>query len=336
MLNWTIEVRNFTLRYNWKLSRNESTEKTNFIVKVSDGAYTGMGEIAPNIRYNESPDSVMRDFELFMANPLNKIFNAPEIEEFINNLDISNAVKFGITSAAVHLLCKQQGVSVSKLLNFTGPPQKVGTCYTLPIMDIGAVKSFIDTNDLRRFGSLKIKINKETGTEMVREVAKCSSQPLKIDANESWNDVEDFLGFVEEIKKLNVQFLEQPFPSSLIEEYKYAKHRSFFELFADESVLSEVDFDLISQQFHGINMKLMKAGSYYKGLKIIEKSRQYGLKTMVGCMVESTLGISSAMNFGGIADYTDLDGFFIIKNEPFNLVKELNGMLYLNDKSEYN
>jgi L-Ala-D/L-Glu epimerase len=74
-------------------------------------------------------------------------------------------------------------------------------------------------------------------------------------------------------------------------------------------------------------MKLMKAGGYMNGLKILNEARKHGLKTMIGCMIETTLGISSAMNICSNINYIDLDGSFIIKNEPFKLITENNGRL---------
>ena len=97
---------------------------------------------------------------------------------------------------------------------------------------------------------------------------------------------------------------------------------------ADESITNEENFYILAQQFHGINMKLMKAGGYINGLNILNEARKYGLKTMIGCMIETTLGISSAMNICYNINYIDLDGSFIIKNEPFKLVTEENGRLY--------
>jgi L-alanine-DL-glutamate epimerase-like enolase superfamily enzyme len=102
-----------------------------------------------------------------------------------------------------------------------------------------------------------------------------------------------------------------------------------FDLIADESIEDQGDFDFLKTQFHGVNMKLMKAGGYLNGLKILNSAREKGLKTMVGCMIESSLGIYSAYNLASNVDYLDLDGFIIIKDDPFNLLVEENGYIKL-------
>ena len=197
-------------------------------------------------------------------------------------------------------------------------------------MKIGEIGEFIVKYNLQRFKSLKIKVNSSEGYETIKEVAKHYANPLKIDANEAWTNPDELLLFFEKIKEFNIEFIEQPLPAKLKKEYIYLKQKSGFELIADESVTNSPDFNELKGQFHGVNMKLMKAGGYIEGINILNGAKEAGLKTMIGCMVETTLGISSAMNLCNAINYIDLDGFFIIKNEPFKLVSEKEGLLFFN------
>src|SRR5438552_5603192 len=106
----------------------------------------------------------------------------------------------------------------------------------------------------------------------------------------------------------------------MVDESLYLKKYSPFTLFADESITTEADFSLLRKMFDGINMKLMKAGGYLNGIRLLKEAKKAGMKTMIGCMVETTLGISSGMNLCSLADYTDLDSFLLLKNEPFDLI----------------
>ena len=99
-------------------------------------------------------------------------------------------------------------------------------------------------------------------------------------------------------------------------------------IMADESVLDQPDMDVLQKQFGGINMKLMKAGGYINGLRIISEAKRRNLKTMIGCMVETSLGINSAWSLAAETDYADLDGYLVVSNEPFGLLKEEEGMVY--------
>ena len=103
-------------------------------------------------------------------------------------------------------------------------------------------------------------------------------------------------------------------PSKNVEEYKYLKPKSKVLLFGDESITDAPDMDNIAQQFHGVNMKLQKAGAYVNGLRILNEARQRHLKTMIGCMVETSVGIGSAMNLCAGVDFIDHDGFAVLKD----------------------
>jgi L-alanine-DL-glutamate epimerase-like enolase superfamily enzyme len=325
VLSWTIEEKRLDLRYNWKISRNESFHKINFFIKVSDQRYEGIGEVAPNIRYLETPDLILSQFLKFTSTIEKSPENLEEITTLLNLSELCNSLRFAIESAFVHYLCNRNNISIFELLKIP-KPSNIYTSYTIPIIPVSEVKDFLDKHNLHRFKSIKIKINIE-GLELVNEVAKHYKGPLMIDANEAWKDVDDLLKFMEKLKKYPIEFIEQPLPYDLIQEYIYLKKHSPYILIGDESITNKADFDILVQQFHGVNMKLMKAGGYLNGVQILQNARKYSMKTMIGCMIETTLGISSGMNLCGLCDYADLDGHFVIDKEPFQLVEESDGML---------
>jgi L-Ala-D/L-Glu epimerase len=327
VLNWIIEEKTLDLKYSWKISRNESNQKINSFVSVSHDSIKGTGEVAPNVRYGESPELIRDQFKRFLENSPSGIETLEDLSNSLNKLQPCSSLRFGIESAFIHYLSKKSNKKVCEFLGlpFPGP---IFTSYTIPIMEVGLIKGFIEKHELTRFKSLKIKINRETGIEMIKEVSRCTNQPLRVDANEAWEDVEILIKDLNKLKNYNIEFCEQPMPSKFVEDYIYLKKYAPFELIADESITNEGDFTILAQQFHGVNMKLMKAGGYLNGINILKEARKNGLKTMIGCMVESTLGISSAMNLCHNIDYIDLDGFFIINNEPYKLAGEEGGRLY--------
>jgi L-alanine-DL-glutamate epimerase-like enolase superfamily enzyme len=326
MLTWSIQELKLSLKYSWKISRNESSYKRNFIITVTDGNIASSGEVAPNVRYGETPELILEKFKQIQSQ-LTSINTLNDLTQIIDNQSLLNSLRFGIESAFIHYLSRKNNIPVFQQLGVKKPGE-VYTSYTLPIMEPGKVKDFIIEHSLLRFSYLKIKINQENGAGLMDEVLKVSHVPLRIDANEAWQDVDSLLLFMEKYKRKNIQFFEQPLPSSMKEEYKYLKKQSPFELVADESVTNHVDLEEIASQFHGINMKLMKAGGYFNGIKILQDASKQGLKTMIGCMVETSLGIFSAINLCNDINYIDLDGYFLIENEPFNMVSERDGRLF--------
>ena len=327
MLTWSLEELRLTLKYTWKIARNTSSHKTNFIVHISDGVFSGKGEVAPNIRYTETPEAIKADFERFMSA---KPFRLNSLVDFTKLLDLiapKQALRFALESAFIHYLAAKNNVTIASILGLPETYQ-TGTTYTLPIMEHGELKEFFEFHKLVRFPYIKLKVHKDNAIDALNELLEFCKQPIMIDANESWTDVEDQIIFQEQIAHLKqIVFIEQPLPAHMEDEYVYLKQNARFDIFADESVTASPDMSEIKNQFHGVNMKLMKAGGYLNGIEILQNAKAAGLKTMIGCMVETSLGISSGVHITSLCDYVDLDGFFIIENEPYRLAKEENGLI---------
>jgi L-Ala-D/L-Glu epimerase len=323
---WNIEELHLPLRFSWKIARGSTDFKTNFYVKAQENEQIGIGEVAPNIRYGESVELVHSQFSK-LAFP-EKILNLATFNEWIESQEVCNALRFGLESAFIHLLCGQQQVSVPQLLHIP-EPKPIATAFSLPIMAIDELEAFYENFDLQRFNFLKIKTTQENALESIAHVAKLSgNKPLMVDANEAWTDVESLLVLLENLKKYNILFIEQPMPSSHTQAYEHLKKHAPFKIMADESVTQTADFEQIAKQFHGVNMKLMKAGGYQNGLHILKETRKHGLKTMLGCMVETSVGIGSAINLSANVNYVDLDSFLYLKADPMNWVEEKKGILF--------
>jgi L-Ala-D/L-Glu epimerase len=177
---------------------------------------------------------------------------------------------------------------------------------------------------------LKIKVDAESGLEMLKEIVQHTSVKLRVDANEGWKDLDQFMRFQENLKGMNIELIEQPFPSSMVAEYKELKKKTPYVLLADESIEDVGNFAELASQFHAVNIKLMKTGSLVKARDLLIKAKTHGMSSMIGCMIETSIGISYGMLFGGLVDYVDLDGFLLVKDEPFRLVSEAEGILKLN------
>ena len=328
MLNWQIEALALELNYVWKISRNVSESKINLFVRVTDEVFTGIGEAAPNIRYNETPQNLILQFGKLVAAGLNKVQSLVELFELLEAYPPASALLFAIEAAYNHFICQKQSLTVPDFLGVP-EPLPLQTTFSLPIMEPGKIAGFMEDNRLARFSALKVKVNQESGLDIIDQVAQNFNGPLLIDANEAWTDPETLLEFLEKLRPYNIMFIEQPMPAAEQEGYAYLKKKSPYDIYADESVLHDPDFERLQQQFHGINMKLMKAGGYLNGKRILEEAAQFGLKTMIGCMVETSLGIWSALQLSRLAQTADLDGFLIVKAEPFKIVREENGTLFV-------
>lgn len=329
MLNWSINQIKLGLKYAWKISRNTSDFKINSIITCSDEHFSGKGEAAPNIRYNETPEVLLNSFDEFLSAGANEIKNANDLSILLHKINAPNALRFGIEQAYIHFLCAQRNESIYDFLKIE-KPLKTNTCYTLPIMEPSSIIKFFSENNLNRFAYLKIKISVDGALDEIKTLSSIYKKPILIDANEAWKDPDALINFMHNLNGLNIGIIEQPMHSSMVNEYKYVKPRVTLPLMADESFCSHVDFKELKLQFDAVNMKLMKAGGYLNGLRLIYEAKKYGFKTMVGCMVETTLGMSGAYAFSGLCNLADLDGYMLIENEPFKLLSEENGEVTLN------
>jgi L-Ala-D/L-Glu epimerase len=326
MLTWHIEAKQLALRYTWKISRNAADSKINLFVRVANQRHVGIGEAAPNTRYHETPELLLAQFQHLLNSGLEYVRSMPELQTLLELHPVGNALRFAVESAYVHFTCMRQRMAVSQFLGLA-PAGAVPTIFSLPIMAPEQIGDFIAVNGLNRFHTLKVKVNQTDAAALVRAVACASPRPLIIDGNEAWTNPDDLLQLLQQLKNLPVLFVEQPLPAAEPEAYRYLKKYTPYDIFADESVTDQPDFPSLRDQFHGINMKLMKAGGYLNGVRILQETRAHGLKTMIGCMVETSLGIWSAMQLCQGVAYADLDGFLILKNEPFGIVKEQAGNL---------
>jgi L-alanine-DL-glutamate epimerase-like enolase superfamily enzyme len=328
-MEWTIKKLKLELKYTWKISRNSSEYKENLIVSCGNFGEIGLGEVAPNIRYGETPENLLEEFGVIEKDLRDCPTELAEFETWLNGFKLHNALRFGIESAFIHWYIGRHKISLYSLLGID-EPKLVSTCYTLPIMDVGDIAKFYETHKLSRFNYLKVKVSNEEAIDLVKEITRFNKHKIMIDANEAWKDVDSLLNFIPKLKPYPIEFIEQPMPAEMEDAYAYLKGKSNICIMGDESVLNQPNFDKLERQFDGVNMKLMKAGGYLNGVRILREAKARGMKTMIGCMVESTLGIKSAWSLCCLAEYADLDGCLIVGNEPFGLLKEENGQFIAN------
>jgi L-alanine-DL-glutamate epimerase-like enolase superfamily enzyme len=327
MLTWTIEPVVLDLKYTWKISRNATDQKTNLIVTASDGIKKGTGEAAPNIRYHESAEEGIKLFSAFVEAAPEEANDISELHTVIKKLKLFPSLAFAIESAWFSYKEAKEKKSFYELTGIE-PPGEIITSYTIPIMDTGKMKKFYEENRLSRFPFIKLKVNSENAYESLRHLLSFCNNPVMLDANESFTDVEQCIYWLEKIQRMPLVLVEQLLPANMKDESAYMKKYCPFKIFADESVTDHADFSEIRKSFDGINMKLMKAGGILNGIQLLKEAKKNNLMTMIGCMVETTLGISTAMKLCSLADYADLDSFLLLKKEPFGLAEEKDGALH--------
>ena len=319
MYKWEIIEYQLPLKFTWKIARGASQNKTIYNIKLSHGNLVSFGEVAgitSSSKLSEEQKNMLTEMGQFHPQTMDEIMAAP----------IPSHWKFGFSSAMIHMNCLEKKISLSQFLQ-QKPHPAITTSFALPILTPEEITSFYKKYELSRFSTLKLKINNEGPIEACETLAQLFQGPIRVDANEAFADHKQALNFIKNVSHLDIEFIEQPIPKGNSLENCSLKEKSPIPIMADESLQDQPLSESFRDEFHGINVKLMKAGSYQMAIKQLEQAKAWGMKTMLGCMVESSLGIAGAMSIANGVDYFDLDGFLYFVEEPHKLVTENKGIL---------
>ncbi|MBN2012859.1 dipeptide epimerase [candidate division KSB1 bacterium] len=310
------KIRQLDLVHTWTIARNSSDVKNNVFVKFEKDGVIGIGEAAPNVRYNETPEStaetIQKAIPLFeKTNPWHYVDLGYAIQDIVEE---QTAAKCALDIALIDWITKKLNIPLYKFLGL----DKTKT--PLTTFSIGIDKPEIMQQKIKeaeKYPILKIKVGKENDREILEAVREVTDKPLRVDANEGWKIKEEALEKIKWLETMNVEFIEQPMPSTMLEETRWLRDRVNIPIIADEAVKSASDIPKLAYAYDGINIKLMKSGGIQEALRMIWMARSLGMKIMLGCMIESSVAISAAAHLSPLVDYADLDGNLLIANDPF-------------------
>ncbi len=164
---------------------------------------------------------------------------------------------------------------------------------------------------------LKVKVGLATDEPTIEAVRSVTSKPLRVDANEGWKDKEEAVRKINWLEKQGVEFIEQPMPADMVEETRWVRERVHIPIIADEACRHASDIPKLKDAYDGVNIKLDKSGGLLEAWRMIAVAKSLGMKTMLGCMVSSSVTVTAAAHLSPLVDYADLDGNLLIANDPF-------------------
>jgi len=322
------KVKRLRLRHTWTIARGSADCKDNVFVRLEKDGLVGYGEAAPNARYGETSNSVtevIRNSEpLFQdANPWHYVDLGARIAGLT---EAQTAAKAALDIALMDWVAKKLAVPLYQFLGLD-PAKTPVTTFSIGIDAPEVMKAKV--KEAEPFPILKIKVGLQNDREIVEAVRSVTNKPLRVDANEGWKSKEEAVEKINWLESMGVQFVEQPLPASMLEETRWVRDHVHIPVIADESVKTAADIPKLAGAFDGINIKLMKAGGLQEALRMIALARSLGLKIMLGCMIESSVGITAAAHISPLVDWADLDGNLLISNDPFKGVIVEKGKLIL-------
>jgi L-Ala-D/L-Glu epimerase len=289
------------------ISRGSEDEAEVVQVEIRHGAVTGRGEAAPVERYDESAGSALAWLEQV------ELGGDPFALDAIGDaLPPGEQAARSAVDAALHdLQGKLVGLPVYKLLGLRrhGPP----TSWTIWLGDPDDMARRTEKIAGRGFRRLKLKLGGRDGldAERVRAVRSVTDLPLQCDVNEAWSLDEA----LEYLPQLDLQYCEQPLVAGSPDGAEL-KRRSPVPIYVDEDCHTLADVAACAERAHGINIKLAKSGGMREALRMSHAARALGLGVMLGCMVESGLGIAAGAHVASLMDHVDLDGNLLLAEDP--------------------
>jgi L-Ala-D/L-Glu epimerase len=300
------------LKHTFTISRKSIDIQPCVIVILKEGELEGYGEASSNPYYNITVPMMLADLE--KIRPIIESSEDETPEEFWHKIhpylkdDLFALCALDI--AYNDLYARKKGKKLYELWGYTTDKNPL-TDYTI---GIASIEKMVAKMEELPWPIYKIKLGTQEDIAIVKELRKHSTAIFRIDANCGWG-VDETITNAIELKKLGVEFLEQPLKADDWDGHKEVFTHSVLPIVADESCIKEEDVSKCFQHFHGVNIKLAKCGGLTPGRRMLQEAKQLGLKTMVGCMTESTVGISAIAHLLPELDYVDMDGALLLKED---------------------
>ena len=321
---------NLQLKHTFTISRESHDFQPSLVVELVSDKYSGFGEATSNPYYNITVDKmkqIILENEVFIKSLSNEepsVFWKKLQPLFKNNMFALCALDMAFND----LYARKKGVKLYDLWGFTIDKNPM-TDYTI---GIDSVAKMVAKMKELPWPIYKIKLGTKNDIEIVTELRKHSNAIFRIDANCGWT-AEEAIKNSYKLKELGVEFLEQPLKADDYNGAKKLYENSALPIIADESCIVESDIEKCFGLFHGVNVKLTKCGGLTPGKRMLEKAKSLGLKTMVGCMTESTVGISAIAHLLPLLDYVDMDGALLLKHDIAIGVTINNGVISYANKN---
>lgn len=303
------------LKRTFRVSSASTVSKKNYFLSV-DNKY--FGEAARSIHYGPNEEQVIGDLERAIDFISSRPFESTVDLIELSRLDINSVSKAAVTTALLHYLSDKKQEYPWQLVGLDEPVD-ISTSFTVSINRLDLMLEEINGSP---YPIIKIKMGFEDDLLLMSQLKNISGKLFRIDANGGWT-VEKAEKMMYHAKQADIDIIEQPTEIEFIKEWKYLNKSSKISIFIDEGLNDFENYCRYIDFVDGVNIKMAKSGGIFEACKIARQAKRDNIKVMLGCMVESTIGIAPAVYMSSLADYFDLDG-------PLLLDKNIAGGLKFN------
>jgi L-alanine-DL-glutamate epimerase-like enolase superfamily enzyme len=301
------------LRHVFTISRGSVSVQQTLIVELQEDGLSGYGEATTNDYYGFTIENMASALEAVRARLETCTLDDParlwdELHPLLRDNPFAHCA---LDQAAHDLWGKKLGQPVYKLWGLTAD-NLPRTNYTIGIDAIDVMVAKM--NEFPGWPIYKIKLGTPHDLDIVRQLRQHTDAVFRVDANCGWT-ADETIRNSRELKPLGVEFIEQPLPADRWDDMRRVYAESALPVIADESCIVPADVERCHEHFHGINIKLVKCGGLTPARRMIARARQLGMQVMVGCMTESTVGISAIAQLLPLLDYVDMDGALLLAQD---------------------
>jgi L-alanine-DL-glutamate epimerase-like enolase superfamily enzyme len=314
-LHLEAEILELKTKHPFVIARREHSDDQSVWVRVRDrDGNVGWGEAAPAEYYGETPQTVLAALNVYVGRLPEDPFDLEAAERNMAiTLGANPAARAAVSIALHDLVGKRLGVPLWKLWGLDPKAAPVSS-FTIGLDTLERMRAKV--LEAEQYPVLKVKVGTARDREILGTIRDATGKELRVDANGGWNR-KQAIAMLPVLEEFGVTVLEQPVPPRDLDGLAAVTRVSRIPVIADESCLIATDIPPLVGKVDGINIKLAKCGSLREALRMIAVARAHGLTIMVGCMIESSIGITAAAHFAPLVDIVDLDGAALLAQDPF-------------------
>ena len=319
------------LRHTFTVASYSRTTTPGVQVRIEYDGFTGHGEASMPPYLGQSVESVCNFLTRVDLGQFGDPFQMEDILDYVDSLSEGDSAAKAAVDIALHDLVGQLLAQPWYRLWGLNPADAPSTTFTIGI----------DTPDVVRektrecaglYNILKVKVGLDNDEQMIRTIREITDLHIAVDANQGWKDRQKVLDEIYWLKEMGVVMVEQPMSKDRLEDNAWITEHSPLPIYADEAIQRLRDLPSIRGAYHGINIKLMKCTGMREAYRMAAWARAEGMRTMLGCMTETSCAVTAAAHLSPLADFADLDGNLLISNDLFEGVTVRGGRLILPDR----
>ena len=321
-----------------QISRGVHSESQNVFIEIIEDGITAWGESAPGKTEGATSAIEVEESLVSLIDQGIEGLSIYEVYQKAQELKIPACAIAGLDIALWDLKAKKAKLQLHDLLGIPKPatPTSITVGINPPEIVKERVELILNNEQVK---AIKIKLGSPNGIEYDKEIysqvfesTKSSNVSIRVDANGGWA-LDDAKEMIKWLSKRNAEYIEQPLAEGNEDQLKFLFKGRSLPIFIDESLRFSEDIPRLANFVDGVNLKLMKCGGVTEALRILNTARSFGLKTMIGCMSESSVSISAGASLTGIIDYVDLDSHYNLSPDPSSGPTMVNGITMTNNSN---